>query len=233
MLDALPFPDDFVLAQKCLDADPMAVRRLQETYRTPLLNYLVHAGALIEEARELVEELWADCLAERPERRPRLATYAGTSPLQGWLKAVALNSLLQAKRSEKRVRKVILDGPPPEVGDDSETSEAEAAADRHDSTEPPLLEIMRDSVQAAFRECDPEEFVLVQLAHTNGLRGRELARLFSCSDSKVRRSLETAREKIAAATLRHVRARDPWLELKWDDFVELCRVVSPASFGVE
>ena len=95
------------------------------------------------------------------------------------------------------------------------------------------MEIMRGAVEAAFRECDAEDFLLVQLAHANGLLGRELARMFACSEAKISRDLERAKRKIAAATMGYVRAQDPWLELQWEDFVELCRVVSPACFGVE
>jgi RNA polymerase sigma factor (sigma-70 family) len=233
MLEALSHPEDFLLAQKCLEADPLAIRKFQETYRAPLLNYLTYSGATAEEAVILVDELLSDCLAERPPRQPRLATYSGNSPLQAWLKAVALNKLLQKKRADARTRTVIIENVPREAGSAMEDPVATAPSDEHESTETPLLEIMRESIEAAFRECDPEDFLLVQLAHTNGLRGRELARLFSCSESKISRSLETARSKIAEATMRHVKAHDKWLVLKWEDFVELCRVANPATFGVE
>ena len=33
--------------------------------------------------------------------------------------------------------------------------------------------------------------------------------------------------------MRYVRAKDPWLDLKWDDFMDLCRVATPACFGTE
>jgi len=233
MLDVLSHPDDFLLAQKCLEAEPLAIRQLQEAYRTPLLNYLKHAGAALEEARMLIDELWADCLTDRPPRKPRLATYSGNSPLQAWLKAVILNNLLQKKRAEGRTRKVIIDNLPRESGSAVEDPVATAPCEQRDTTEPPLLEIMREAIEAAFRECDPEDFLLLQLAHTNSLRGRELAQLFSCSESKISRSLENARTKISAATMRHVKARDPWLVLQWEDFVELCRVATSACFGVE
>lgn len=233
MLDALPFPDDFLLAQKCLEGEPLAIRQLEQTHRVDLVNYLLHAGAAIEEARELTDELWADCLADRPERQPRLATYAGNSPLQAWLKAVALNNLVQLKRREKRVRQVAMDDAPLDDAIQADHPRASSLSGARDVAEAPLLEIMRGAVETAFRECDAEDFVLVQLAHANGLRGRELARMFSCSEAKISRDLERAKRKIAAATMGYVRAQDPWLELQWEDFVELCRVASPACFGVE
>jgi DNA-directed RNA polymerase specialized sigma24 family protein len=227
MIDDLPYPEDFLLAQRCLEAEPLAISQLKETYQASLLNYLTHTGATIEQARMLTDELWADCLADRPARAPRLATYSGNAPLQAWLKAVVLNKLLQVKRQEIREGKVIVaegpvrgpDHPDPHVPPDP--------------TEAPLLEIMRDAVARAFRECAAEDFVLVQLAHTNGLRGRELAHMFACSEATISRSLVRARQGIVESTLRHVRERDPWLELRWEDFIELCGVVSPACFGIE
>jgi hypothetical protein len=77
------------------------------------------------------------------------------------------------------------------------------------------------------------DFVLVQLAHTYGVKGRELAKMFSYSEATISRTLETARKQIADSTLREVRVRDPWLVLRWEDFIELCGVVSPSCFGIE
>jgi DNA-directed RNA polymerase specialized sigma24 family protein len=233
MLDPLPFPADFLLAQKCLEGEPLAIRQLEQNHRVNLVSYLIHAGATAEEARELADELWADCLADRAGRPPRLATYAGNSPLQTWLKAVVLNNLVQLKRRQNRVRQVPMDDGPLDDAIHADDPHAPSSSGARPSAEAPLLEIMHRAVEAAFRECDPEDFVLVQLAHTNGLLGRELARMFSCSEAKICRDLERARHKIAAATMGCVRAQDPWLELQWEDFVELCRVVSPACFGVE
>jgi RNA polymerase sigma factor (sigma-70 family) len=233
MLDTLPFPDDFLLAQKCLEDEPLAIRQLQQTHQVNLVNYLIHAGATAEEARELTDELWTDCLAKRTGRPPRLATYAGNSPLQAWLKAVLLNKLVQWKRDQSRVRKLDLDERPLDETIHSADPQAPSFGGPSPSAEAPLLEIMRRAVEAAFRECDPEDFLLVQLAHANGLLGRELALMFSCSEAKISRNLERARHKIAADTMASVRAQDPWLELQWEDFVELCRVASPACFGVE
>lgn len=224
MLDILPHPEDFLLAQKCLEGDARAIRELQETYAKPIKDYLVHRGATAYEAEEVTDGLWADCIAARPGNRPRLATYAGTSTLQAWLKAVALNRLVQVKRPRKREPVIVRDpeGKPP-LDPSIDPPHVEA----------PLLEIMRGAVEAAFQECDSEDFVLVQLAHANGLLGRELAVMFSCSEAKISRHLERARRSIAEVTLEYVRRKDPWLELQWDDFLELCKVVSPASFGVE
>lgn len=230
MLDTLPFPDDFLLAQQCLEGDALAIRRLEDSHGKVIAGYLRHAGANEDEAAELTSRLWADVLGPRPDRAPRLATYAGNSSLLTWLKAVGLNNLVQLKR--RRVRTLDID---PRAPEDIETtgSVKPSAAEMPDPDAAPLLEIMRGAVETAFRQCDPEAFVLVQLAHANGLLGREIALMYGCAESTISRRLEEARQSIADATLAYVRQRDPWLELKWADFLDLCRVVSPACFGVE
>jgi DNA-directed RNA polymerase specialized sigma24 family protein len=221
MLETIPHAIDFELAQKCLENDPKAIEELQETYSTPLVNYLKHRGATIEEAREVVSDLWGDCVMPRPERKPRLATYSGNAPLQAWLKVVALNSLLQRKRTPTPPSRPIDEEPIP------------APPGPESRMEAPLVQLMKEAVQRAFQECEPEGFVLVQLAHTNGLRGWELARMFACSEAKISRTLESTRRTIEATTIRYIKAHDPWLEIRWEDFLELCRVAGPECFGVE
>lgn len=233
MLDAQPHSEDLLLAQRCLEGEEPAIIRLRETYRAALVNYLIHAGATAAEAHELIEDLWAECLAERHLRRPRLATYAGNSPLQGWLKAVALNNLIQLKRGEARRNRFIREEPVAENDVDAEGIATVPADGTGTATEQPLIEIIRGAVEAAFRQSEPRDFLLLQLVHAQGLLGRELAGMYGCSEAKICRDLEDARHKIVKATLSYVRERDPWLELRWEDFVELCRAVSPSSFGVE
>lgn len=232
MLDALPFPDDFLLAQQCLEGDALAIRRLEDTYQKVIAGYLKLAGASDTEAEDLARDLRADILAQRPDKGPRLATYVGNSSLLTWLKAVALNNLVQLKRHQNRKRTVETDPRDPELIE--ETSPASSVVmEMPNPDTAPLLAIMRGAVETAFRQCDPEAFVLVQLAHANGLLGRELAHMYGCSEAKISRDLDEARHSIADATLAYVRDQDPWLELRWEDFLELCRVVSPACFGVE
>ncbi len=233
MRNVLPYPEDLLLAQRCLEGEEAAIVELQERHRATILNYLVHAGASLEEAEGLTHDLWADILMERPLRPPRLATYAGDSPLQAWLKAVALNNLIRQKRIEARRKNVVREEPVTDDDLDAGRQSSGVPDEPNGLVEEPLLEIMRGAVEAAFRQCAPQDFVLVQLAHANGLRGRELSRMFGCSEAKVSRDLEDARRKIVKVTLAYVRERDPWLELKWEDFIELCRAVSPSCFGVE
>jgi len=58
----------------------------------------------------------------------------------------------------------------------------------------------------------------------------ELARIFHCSKSKIARDLADAGSEWPR---RHdyLRRKDRGLEIQWEDFLELCRVASPACLG--
>ena len=70
---------------------------------------------------------------------------------------------------------------------------------------------------------------MLKLVHLHQLNQREIARMWGWHESKVSRALEVAREHRA----RHpvgIEAGDPWLELRWEDFLELCAGSADALF---
>ena len=226
MHDALTYPDDFHLAQECLDGKTSSLALLQERYRQPLLAFLQGAGAQPQEAVEIVAELWADCVASQSGTVPKLARYNGTCALKTFFCTITLNVLLTRRRREMRWSALV----PAAVSDDTATADSTGAAA---PAEVPLLELMSAAIQAAFMACPAEDFVLLQLAHLDGLRVVELAKMFGCSIASISRNAARAGRGIAEATLQYIKATDPWLELQWEDFVELCGTASPACFGVE
>ena len=80
-------------------------------------------------------------------------------------------------------------------------------------------------MRRAFAACEVEELILLQLVHVHGITQREIANLWKWHESRVSRHIKRAEEKIAKLTLQSVRETDPYLELRWNDFVELCRSV--------
>ena len=212
------------LVERCVSNDETAISLLQSTHGPRILAFLIGAGAGAAEAQETVKSLWADCLTPTKRGTVRLLRYNGECALQTYLNRVALNALLTRKRIDGRRLKNF---PPSESPDPANAFTDEPAP------EAPLLEIMRDAVQFAFDHCSPEEFVILNLEHYDELEREELARMFGCSKATVSRLLDKARVNIAEITTTFLRQRDPWLELKWDDFLELCRTATPACFEVE
>jgi RNA polymerase sigma factor (sigma-70 family) len=230
----LPHSADFHIAEQCLEGNRDALERLSEKYRQPVLSFLMGAGATPDEARETVESLWADCVAPKGDRPAKLRHYNGNCALQTWLNRVAVNQWLNYKRYQQRWNALVPERIATDRGEENELpSEWSKVSSSELPAEAPLLEMMRDALQTAFTHCPPEDFVLLQLAHADGLKVVELARMFNCGIASISRKLKKAGERISDATLAHIRQTDPWLEIKWDDFVELSREASPACFGLE
>ena len=228
--------EDFYLAEKCLAGDERAIAQLQRHFRDGVISYLVRAGAEQREAEEITDSLWADCLAPSADAPARLARYDGSCTLRTWLNTVALNRLLTEKRRETRWGRLVTTSlSVGERGDGEENGFAEpwlptAATAAFDLVDAPLLELMRRAIGAALAECPAEALVMLQLAHGSGLRTADLAPMWGCSQASISRALDRTSRCIAEATLREIKKTDEWLELEWEDFMELCRAAGPALF---
>ncbi len=230
--DPLPHLADFQLAQKCLDGDELALALLPKKFVASVVAFLIRSGATAGQAHEIVDSLWADCLAVPFDKPAALSRYNGSCALLTWLNTIAFNHLITQRRAAQRWNRLI-----PLSADDERTTEAvhrvAAVESPQKSSEPPLLEILRIAVQTAFANCRAEHFVLLQLVHHDGLRMAELAKMFRCSEATIRRNVALAAEEMQAATLAQVKVADPWIELTWEDFLELCRTASPSMLGME
>lgn len=217
---------DFQLAQKCLENDSAAIAILHTRHRGPIRRYLMHRGAKDWEAEETVDLLWGDLVIPRKTGRTPLSRYDGSSQLQTWLNVVALNLWLSRKRISGRHAHEQIDGRHDNVEED-----ALAGFSTENGADIPLLLLIRDAIDHAFLHCPAEYFVLLQLEHFEQLTRDELARMFQCSKPKLSRLITSARKVIQKTTLGFIKKRDPWLELRWKDFLDLCRTATPACFG--
>lgn len=226
---------DLHLCQECLAGDATALGLLRGKIRNATVAYLITRGAEQKEVSDVVGSLWADLLAPRADRPPRLSCYRGAAALQTWLNTVALNNLLTHKRLEKQWQDLAPArlGASPGEGDDEISPLWSAAPEASSPEDILLIQIFQEAIETAFRLCAPEDFVLLQLKHLDGLLGAELGVMFHCDDSGISRRLEKAERQIRKAALQYIRETDPWLELKWPDFIELCRAATPACFGLD
>jgi predicted DNA-binding protein (UPF0251 family) len=63
---------------------------------------------------------------------------------------------------------------------------------------------------------------MLKLVHLHDLSQREISRMWGWHESKVSRTLDGARQSVSKIILLELKKVDPWLELRWEDFVELC-----------
>lgn len=212
--------DDLRLIEDCISGDEKALLALQKEYREDLVSFLVGAGGDLDEATEAVDTLWADGYQRV------FLKYEGRSALRTWLKTVTLNRLLNLKREKERRnrRTSSLNANQNQGGAELEESGMLNAAQVSDLA---LLHLMRGAIEAAFTECSDEDFVLLQLAHRDRLFQEDLARIWGKDRSWVSRSLKRICDEVQRSTLRYLQQADPWIELQWDDFVEMCRWTPP------
>jgi RNA polymerase sigma factor (sigma-70 family) len=207
---------DVDLVQQCIEGSEEAIGELKRSLTPFLSKVLASYGASKDEIDEILAQLWGDCLVGP---RPLFHVFNGRSALKSWLTAICVNRWISLKRREaqhtRAIHSLTIDAERPSASGRSATSHPDSS----------IIEILGPALQQAFAACDVEEMVLLQLVHMHGVTQREIASLWKWHESRVSRHIKRAEAKIAEHTLRTVKETDPYLELGWQDFVELCRCV--------
>jgi len=194
--------------------------RLRRECHTTLVNVLVARGATALEAEDLLADLWGDCVSRNDDRPSLLDKFSGKCPVQNWLATVATHRFVDLKRRQKHRGELL------PTGRDSGESETDAfeqlPAASPNRSEGSLVDLLKNSLQSAFAKCAPEAMLMLRLVYLNTLTQREVGRMWGWHESKVSRCLTQAMTDIQTTTLSEIKRRDPWLDLAWEDFVELC-----------
>lgn len=207
---------DLNFVQSVLNVNSTAAAELRRRYHGRLVAVLCARGASASEAEDLVADLWSDCFAAPPNRQTLLTKYQGRCALESWLLTVATNRLIDLKRKQSFRVAVSTSA---RTSDDFFDSRPQPESV---SREEPVLKLLRAAIRNAFSRSDSESVLMLKLVHLHQLTQREIARMWGWHESKVSRALELAREKIARDILVELKRADPWLELRWEDFLELC-----------
>ena len=131
---------------------------------------------------------------------------------------MVINRLIDLKRHKAH------EGELPHVdSDDADSNPFERVpATASAQSENALLNLLKETLQAAFAKCPADGMMMLRLVHVHELTQREIAHMWGWTEFKVSRYLTKAMENIQADALGELKKRDPWLQLSWDDFVELC-----------
>jgi RNA polymerase sigma factor (sigma-70 family) len=215
---------DLNFAQSVLNVNSAAAAELRSRYQGRIVAVLCARGASPTEAEDLVADLWSDCFAARPNRQTLLSKYQGRCALESWLLTVATHRLIDLKRRQSF--RVDVATPDRSADDFFDRTPQPEAVQREES----LLKLLRGAIQNAFSRRDSESVLLLKLVHVHQLTQREVARMWGWHESKVSRALEGARESIARDILLELKRVDPWLDLRWEDFLELCSGSADALF---
>jgi RNA polymerase sigma factor (sigma-70 family) len=210
--------EELLQARRCQQGEPEALAAVRLQCQDSILRILLSRGASRTEAEDLLADLWSDCVAGNDDRPSLLEKFNGRCKLQGWLATVATRRWIDLKR--KQTRRVEL----------AETAGDRPATDPLDrlpaafaeETEDALVNLLRDGLRVAFSLCPPQALVLLRLRYLHGVSQREIVRMLGWHESKVSRTLSQAMQDIETHALREIKRRDPWLELTWQDFLDLC-----------
>jgi RNA polymerase sigma factor (sigma-70 family) len=214
------YDDDMGLARACLEGKNESVKEVQSLYNQRLTGLLVSRGATSTEAADILGDFWGESLVPHGEREPLLSKYHGKCSLYTWLATVVTHRLVDLKRRQR------FQGNLPSASHESEelVGDFDQLAGRSESlSESVLTQLMREALRKALQECSSEAYVLLQLVYIHGVLQREAAKVFGWHESKVSRTLEQAMADIASRTMRYIKQSDPWLDVTWDDFMELCQ----------
>ena len=195
--DEAPVLADLDMVQQCLEGNEEAIRELKRSLTPFLSKVLASYGASKDEIDEILAQLWGDCL----------------------MTAISVNRWISLKRREAQHARAMQ-----HLAHDAEDSQkmGRPGSSQPDSS---VIEILGPALRRAFAACDVEELILLQLVHVHGVTQREIASLWKWHESRVSRHIKRAEAKIAELTVQAVKETDPYLELRWNDFVELCRSV--------
>ncbi len=209
---------ELMLLEKCREGHPNSLAALRNKFYPVLLNILRARGASTTEAEDLLADMWGDCVRGPNGEPSLLEKYNGKCPLQSWLATVATNRWIDRKRRGARQTDVASYDKPDQTG----FFQRIPAGDK-EQTDHCLVNLVKDSLQAAFARCSPEALLMLRLVYIHGLTQREIVRMWGWNESKISRLLSNAMAEIQTHTLDELRKRDPWLQLTWQDFLDLCR----------
>ena len=210
---------DFALIEAALAGDEVAAA----TIRCPETN--ARLEAVLRNRGAITADLWTDCFDSRAGHRPLLEKFSGKGSLNAFLTRTALNRLIDYKRRQRfrgelSGRTTRMSREDTEIGDPFDSLPGE---DSPGDSEDRLVGLLRDAMLAAFSRIDPEKLVVLKLVKVHGLDQELAGRMWNWSQSKVSRNISAVMEEIRAATISELKRIDPWLELRWEDFVGLCK----------
>ncbi|WNG32305.1 sigma-70 family RNA polymerase sigma factor [Archangium violaceum] len=183
---------DLFLACACVQGDAAAHAALEAHFLPKVAAAVARVSPGADAASEVCQVLREKLLTPEPGRPPRLADYQGQGPLAAWLRAAAVRTALNLRRSSQRQAR----------------AEEEALADATVPGDHPELELLRQrhrtDFQAALAEAlaalPSRERTVLRLHLVEGLSLERIGTVYRTHKSTVSRWLARAREEVLAGT---------------------------------
>ena len=186
-------PEELALARACAAGDPGAIATFEREH-FGVIDDVARRGRM--DADELKQVVRERLFVAPPGGAPRVATFAGTGSLAGWVRVLATRAMIDAQRSEGA-------RPDQPSGDDALVDAATPGIDPELSF---LKDRYREHFRAAFRESltalTPRERNLLRHRYLDGVEVGALATIYGLHRVSASRTLTRIRETLLA----HVRA---------------------------
>jgi RNA polymerase sigma factor (sigma-70 family) len=188
--------EERALVERALGGDRAALEGVVRVVRDPVYRLALRMEWTPEDAEDATQEVLIRVVT-------RLASWDGRAALTTWAYRVAVNHLLNRRRSRPRERPTF-DTMGPEL-------DASAAHDAYDGPEAEVLaeEVRLRCTQAMLQCLDPEARLTYVLGDILRLPSREAAWVVGVGDAAYRKRLERARDAVRAFTAGRCGLLDP------------------------
>jgi RNA polymerase sigma-70 factor len=192
---------DLVLARACASGSEAAWTDFMAEYRPFLERCALHLAARFDwsqdAADDLVDVAWADLYGverARGQRGSKLASYAGTGPLKGWLRAVLYQIAVDYHRA-RRFHVPLQDGleriPAPPARDEPVDDRCAAAG--------------REALERALSSLDSDGKLLLASYYLDGMTLKQIGEVLGVHEATASRRLLRARDQVRKAVERSLR----------------------------
>lgn len=219
----LKHAEDLDLVDRALAGDPVAVREFQDTYKPLLERVLTSRGANPVHAEDLVADVVAECFGagKNGQTRPLLEKFEGRASLSTFMIRTTWNRWLDLKRRDKFRGELPVHDEDEERGGDQ--FDRLAGEDPEEGfLDADLSELMGRAIREAFDSLGPDVLLMLKLSYLHGVSQASIARMWQCDQTRVSRTITTARQQVAKVTMQRIREADEGLRLEWEDFQKLC-----------
>lgn len=214
---------DLETAEAALEGDRTAVETVLEMLAAPSLrSALIARGATPSEAGDLIGDLAGDCFGGEKAKggiHRLLQHYNGGCALSVYLKHVVLRRLISIKRKQAVHPLEHLDAGASRSGgwDHPSLRAATPGEDRG------VVNLLADILRKTFASVEAETLLIFRLVHAHRVPQKRVAFMWGWTEATVSRRMNSLGMQLRGAIAQEIRKTDPWLELTWEDFAQLCR----------
>lgn len=207
--------DDLFLACAAAAGDGVAVGQIDRRLRAQTAAVARSLGESRGFAEDLESDLRDHVLAPREGAAPRVGSYSGLGPLDGWLRVTATR---EALRLRKRVARSGGGG-----GDDEMADVPGVVAPELDYLKAAYRDHFRHAFRDALKGLDDRQRNLLRLHYGDGVGVERLGQMYRVHFSTVSRWISAARHQLFDATREAVRSRLGVSDEEFSQIMDLIR----------